>query len=373
MNCRNRLFKVNNPFDTHSTEELFFQAVKESFEYHYNNCPDYKSIMQNLDFAPANLRGSDDLGKIPFLPTVFFKNHRMFSMPSYKMLVKATSSGTKGKFSIIGMEASALLCGFLMVWRIGNWRKLFSFKPVNYIVLGYQPHKDNQTAAAKTAFGATLFAPAISRTYALKYEKDGYAPDLEGVIDALERHSRSKFPVRLIGFPSYLYFVLKMMDERGFQYKLQKGSKVLLGGGWKQHFTEQVEKNILYHLVKKVLGIEESDIIEFFSAVEHPVLYCDCNNHHFHVPVYSRVIIRDVGTLQPLEKGQIGLINLITPMVKATPIVSVMTDDLGVLHDGSECGCGISSPFLEIIGRVGLKEIKTCAAGAEEQLKGVTL
>ena len=55
-------------------------------------------------------------------------------------------------------------------------------------------------------------------------------------------------------------------------------------------------------------------------------------------------------------------------MVKATPILSVMTDDLGVLHDGSECGCGVDSPFLEIIGRVGMKEIKTCAAGAAELL-----
>ena len=45
-----------------------------------------------------------------------------------------------------------------------------------------------------------------------------------------------------------------------------------------------------------------------------------------------------------------------------------MTDDLGVLHDGGECGCGCNSPFLEIIGRVGLKEIKTCAAGAAELL-----
>lgn len=54
-------------------------------------------------------------------------------------------------------------------------------------------------------------------------------------------------------------------------------------------------------------------------------------------------------------------------MVKATPILSVMTDDLGILHDGG-CGCGIDSPYLEIIGRVGVKDIKTCAAGAAEIL-----
>jgi hypothetical protein len=94
------------------------------------------------------------------------------------MAIKATSSGTKGKFSNIGFELSGLLCGLRMVLKIGNWRKLFSLKPVNYIVFGYKPHRNNRTAVTKTAFGATLFAPAISRTYTLKYEKDRYIPDL---------------------------------------------------------------------------------------------------------------------------------------------------------------------------------------------------
>ena len=75
-----------------------------------------------------------------------------------------------------------------------------------------------------------------------------------------------------------------------------------------------------------------------------------------------------MNTLEPLPHGQVGLVNLISPMVRATPILSVMTDDLGVLHDGGTCGCGITSPYLEIIGRVGLKDIKTCAAGAAELL-----
>ena len=113
--------------------------------------------------------------------------------------------------------------------------------------------------------------------------------------------------------------------------------------------------------------------MEFYGAVEHHILYCDCIHHHFHVPVYSRVIIRDVHSLEPVENGTPGLVNLLTPMVKATPILSVMTDDLGVLHEGGECGCGNPSPYLEILGRIGLRDIKTCAAGAAEILKGVGL
>jgi phenylacetate-coenzyme A ligase PaaK-like adenylate-forming protein len=120
--------------------------------------------------------------------------------------------------------------------------------------------------------------------------------------------------------------------------------------------------------VHDVLGIEEKNCVEFFGAVEHPILYIDCEHHHFHVPAYARVIIRDPDTFKPVPNGQIGLINLLTPMVEGTPLLSIMTDDLGILHDEG-CSCGAQSPWLEIIGRVGIKDITTCAQGAEDLLK----
>lgn len=371
MNYSKRLFRIKNPFDTERTNELFLNAIRENCEFQYENCPEYKKLLDELHFVPADLKSYEDIGKLPFLPTVFLKKHRIYSMPKRKMLIKATSSGTSGKFSEIGFELEGLLNGLHMVINVAKPRKLLSLCPSNYIVFGYRPHKSNRTAVTKTAFGYTLFTPALSRTYALKYKDGKYTPDLEGVIEAIVKYSKSGFPLRFIGFPSYTYFVMKMMDERGIYVKLPKNSKIMLGGGWKQFYKEQEDKETMYALAKKVLGLEEEAIIESFGAVEHPILYCDCKRHHFHIPIYSRVIIRDVNTLDPVENGKIGLVNLITPMIKATPILSIMTDDLGILHDASECDCGIQSPYLEIIGRVGLKDIKTCAAGAAEALSGM--
>lgn len=368
MSRRRKLFRTKKPFDTENTQELFYMAAKENCEYHYKHCEEYRKIADGEGFSPDMLKSYEDVQKIPFIPTLLFKNHGMFSMPRRRMLIKATSSGTKGKFSRIGFDTGGLLCGFHMVMKITRYRKLLSPVPANYIVFGYQPKRANKTAVAKTAFGTTLLAPALKRTYALRYKDGKYEADLESVIKAIQKYSRSKFPMRTIGFPAYTYFVMKMMDERGIYLKMPKNSKLMLGGGWKQFYTEQVDKDTFYALAKKVLDIDDRNIIEFFGAVEHPILYCDCENHHFHIPAYSRVIIRDVNTLEPLENGKIGLVNLLTPMVKATPILSVMTDDLGVIHDGNECGCGLTSPYLEIIGRVGLRDIKTCAAGAAELL-----
>ena len=88
--------------------------------------------------------------------------------------------------------------------------------------------------------------------------------------------------------------------------------------------------------------------------------------------MYARVIIRDPRTLAPVPMGTPGVVNLLTPMIWATPVVSILTDDLGVLHPsepGGGCPCGKRSPWLEILGRAGMGEIRTCAAGAEEILK----
>ena len=52
------------------------------------------------------------------------------------------------------------------------------------------------------------------------------------------------------------------------------------------------------------------------GAVEHPIFYNTCPRHHFHVPIYSRVLIRDPATLEPLPMGQVGLVNLISPLIR---------------------------------------------------------
>ncbi len=368
MKFTKKLFKMKTPFELEKSNELFLKAMRENCGFQYRNCPEYKQILDNAGFSPDNLKEYGDIERLPFIPTLFFKRNRLYSMPERKIFIHATSSGTSGTFSDIGFELGGLLCGLDMVITIAKRWGLLSPVPCNYIILGYRPHKSNKTAVAKTAYGYTLFAPALSRTFALKYNDGKYSPDLDGIINAIVRHSKSRFPLRFIGFPSYTYFVMKLMEERGISVRLPKRSLIMLGGGWKQFYKEQADKGEFYALAKKVLGLDEKNIIEAFGAAEHPILYCDCEKHHFHVPVYSRIIIRDVHTLEPLPNGQVGLVNLITPMVRATPILSIMTDDLGILHDGDSCGCGIKSPYLEIIGRVGLRDIKTCAAGAAEIL-----
>ncbi|MBQ1729988.1 MAG: acyl-protein synthetase [Oscillospiraceae bacterium] len=368
MKYRRRLFRQPEPYDTEGTDELFAAAARENCSYAYAHCPEYKTILDAEGFSPDGLQSAQDLASLPFIPTALFKRRRLLSIPRRRLPVVVTSSGTSGHASEIGFSFGDLWAGLKMVLRVCRQRRLISPKPCHYVVFGYQPNRHNRTGVSKTAFGVTLFTPALSRTYALRWQDGKYVLDLKAVQAAIVKHSRSRFPLRFMGFPSYAWFLMKQMDDQGVRVQLPKGSKLMLGGGWKQFYTEEVEKPVFYALAKKVLGLEETDIIEFYGAVEHPILYCDCERHHFHVPIYSRVLIRDARTFEPVQNGTPGLVNLISPMVCGTPLLSVMTDDLGVLRDG--CACGRKSPYLEILGRVGLSDIKTCAAGASEILNG---
>ena len=370
MKFRDRLFSYKDPYDLAGSSGLFAAAMQEACRYQKDHNPEYARLLEARGFEPSMITDEASLASLPVIPTAVFKKHKLATPAGLSGIIgiTATSSGTSGSMSVIRYDIGTLWQALKMTIRVTARRRLWSLKPCNYVVFGYKPHIGNRTAVTKTATGATLFAPGLCRVYALKYVNGEYSPDLEGVIAAMQKFVKSRFPARFMGFPSYTYFVMKMMKDRGLAVKLPEGSLIMLGGGWKQFYREQVDKGEFYALAREVLGVPEENIVEFFGAAEHPILYCDCPAHHFHVPVYGRVVIRDVNTLEPLPEGQIGLVNLLTPLVKSAPLLSVMTDDLGVLHDGRNCPCGCSSPYLEIIGRVGMAEIKTCAAGADERL-----
>lgn len=365
---RKKLFSYRNLYDINGTDALFIDAIKGSIKHHTANCPEYGDILSRHKFNYSVINSTEDLHMIPALPTLFLKSHSLFSIPYDKLLFKASSSGTKGKASKVGLDYKSSWFAFKMVWRTFSYYNLLSLRPTNYIVLGFEPSGHNHMGAVQTAYGTTLAAPALHREYALKDTGNSYELNLEGIKNSLLKYEKQGHPVRFMGFPAYFLFMLEYLKDSGINLKLPAKSKVFLAGGWKQFFTQKVDKHELYSLSEEILGISEENFRDFFGAVEHPVVYCDCKNHHFHVPVYSRVIIRDVKTLKPVPSGTAGLMNLITPLVGSMPLISIMTDDLAVMHDSHECGCGINSPWFEILGRVGLQDIKTCAAGAAELL-----
>ena len=231
MKLRRKLFASKDPYDC-TKPQLFLDACKENIDYLITHCDDYKKIADGLGVHTAeDIACPED---IPVIPTMLMKQH---DFRAGRYLVMATSSGTSGKKSHVRFEFGALMAALKMSIRVTRYHGIMTAKPCRYIVMGYKPHRSNKTAVAKTAYLTTFLAPAISRKFILKHTPDGYKPDFESIVNALRKYEKGKAPVRFMGFPSYTLFLFRILEERGLSFKLPKGSKVMLGGGWKQFYS----------------------------------------------------------------------------------------------------------------------------------------
>ena len=369
MKYRRKLFLSKDIYNLPPTDQTFVNAMKDNIAFHMENCLEYKEILDSFGFVVDDLNSVEDLWKIPPLPTSYLKNKTLLSKPYDKLLIRTTSSGTGGKKTLSGYDKSSALCALSMALKVLRFHNLISFRRTNYIVLGVKPDKNNQTATAKALTYFTILAPAKKIEYAVKLVNGEYQVDVESLVKAVVKFGKEEKPVRIIGFPAYFKLFLAELASRNIKLNLHGHSKVLLGGGWKTFFAEEISKEELYAMAKDQLGIRRQNFKDHFSTAEHPVNYVACEMNHFHVPVFSRVIIRGVNTLKPVENGTPGVLNLITPILSSAPYGSIITDDIAVLRDN--CGCGVVSPYVDIIGRVGLSNIRTCTQQASEFLKNL--
>ena len=114
--------------------------------------------------------------------------------------------------------------------------------------------------------------------------------------------------------------------------------------------------------VGRWLGIPTANVRDLYGMVEHGVPYCECERHRMHVPIYSRVFVRDPISLEVLAPGSEGLLQFVTPYHNSFPAISLLTTDKGMLLP--DCRCQRRSPVLKLLGRAGVSKHKGCAIAA---------
>lgn len=371
MSARERLIRYADVYDQAGSSEIFMEAMRDCVRHHMDNNEFFRNYMAEAGFSADDLRTEDDLQKIPVIHANFFKKYVVLSMDRDQIVEHATSSGTSGQKSQMFFDQDSLDFGNDMISNEFRYFGFLSDEPTNYLLFTYEPAQlSKDLGTAKTDVGLLRYAPVNEKFFALRYNGQGHDFDVYGTIRALEEYEKQGMPVRIFGFPSFLYFTVRQMKETGYRpLKLNPGSMTMLGGGWKGYADKQISKTELYAMVEEMLGIPAENCRDGYGSTEHSVPYFECPNHHFHIPVYSRMLIRDVKTLEPLPYGQAGFANFITPHLLSVPAVSVLMGDMAVLHAPEECGCGINTPFMEIIGRAGTGKGKSCAITASELLK----
>ncbi len=363
------LFDIKDAFNhTKDTDELFKKAMNEALRWHASKCPDFKEFLalQGL----TNFKEDIEIEQIPPVMVTCFKEFKLASIPDERVKLELTSSGTGGRKSAIILDAKSYKRILKIVDNIfGSLGLLDRKQRVNYLCFTYDPKYAENVG---TAFSDKILTGLTARRsvfYAIKWdeEKQDFTFDVKATAQKLRAFAKRPEPVRILGFPAYLWEVCDWLEERGVTLEFNKDSYVLTGGGWKMNKDKEVTKDIFKDRVSKVIGIKHENVRDMFGMVEHGIPYMDCEAGRLHVPIYGKACALEPETLQPVKNGEEGLLYLMTPYLTSYPSIALLTTDKAVIEDN--CPCGRNGNTIRIVGRAGLAKHKGCAINALELLK----
>ncbi|CDG19722.1 putative Long-chain-fatty-acid--luciferin-component ligase [Xenorhabdus poinarii G6] len=351
-------------------DELFNHAMRELTQYHCDHTPGYEQWLLDHGLDKQALMTLEDWSSLPLLFANYFKRNLILS-DSARDALELTSSGTTGQKSRMRYDAASIKAAQHMVDCIFDYYGWNTpDQPCNYLLLSYEPAGAITLGTAYTDQFLCKYAPVNRAYYALRHNGQGNEFDPFGTITALQQFAQEGLPVRIFGFPAFLWFTLQRMQQMGLPaLTLHPESLVFLGGGWKTHADKSIPKKELYQRLTEQLGIPDIRCRDGYGSVEHPVPYVECSHHHFHVPVYARAYVRHTASLECQPYGEPGFLHFTSPFITSCPAHSIVTSDLAVLHPGKHCGCEIETDWFELLGRAGTSKNRSCAIAASELIK----
>ena len=296
---------------------------------------------------------------VPAVPVTMFKWFNLATRPDQEIMKTLRSSGTTNQVpSIIPLDKqtmhnqtralSSILSSFM-----GKQRRVFlviDHEGINSPIHAF-------TARTAGVRGLSLYAKKV--LYLLK-EEDGILTLNTEALDTL-RAMDPETPLYAFGFTYIIWsvFVQKM---------LQSGSifsfhNLLLfhSGGWKKLKDQEVSKEFFSENLAEIFGTIPSQIIDFYGMAEQTgIIFPDCQFGNKHVPIFSKVIIRDIQTLRPCNPGETGLIEVMSVLPQSYYGQAVLTEDIGSVEGLDGCPCGRRGIYFRIKNRVELAEIRGC-------------
>ena len=83
-----------NGLGAEKKHNFMLQAMRQLTQWHSQQCPNYRQVMQALQITPSRLERLED---VPYLPVRLFKEFDLLSVPRDQVFKKMTSSGTSGQ------------------------------------------------------------------------------------------------------------------------------------------------------------------------------------------------------------------------------------------------------------------------------------
>ncbi len=345
---------------------IFLAAMQENYQFQYEQQPYVRALASRYDFSPAKLKTHEDIFHVPPIFVETMKYHRFLSIPEDQVAMGLTSSGTGGQktqalFDTEGLERIQTISA-----RIFKDIGFCSDRPAGYLMFSYSREDAREIGTSWSDEQEMGCAPVDDARWLLRKGPDGrFDFDVKEAAQALVELAQ-KGPVRMLGFPAFMFQTLEEIERTGIKIKVHPDSFVIAGGGWKNHAGKPMTQNEFAAELEQRLGLPRTNVRDLYGMVEHGIPYCSCPEGHHHVPVFSRVALRHPVTLERLAHGEEGLLQLISPWNVAQPNCSVLSTDLVRINTG--CPCGIPGEYISSIRRGGNTKHKGCAISAQEIL-----
>ncbi len=361
--------RIKDPLTwTKEKNQLMVEACRELATFHYHHNKDIAFLYDRHTFKPNEIAHESDLEKIPVLGVTAMKYHLLTSLPHDQVVLRLTSSGTRGQKTQIWFDQASLDRCQAMLEEYWRQEGFITSEKQNYVLFGYSPEDAKNLGIAFADENQMRFAPKAHVTHALKMREGSWYFDRENLLREFERCQESAHPTRIFGMPAFIHEFLLFLKEKGKSYRLHPDSLIMTGGGWKAAEDQRITRELFREECAHHFQVSTDRMRDGYGMAEHCAPYNECRAHRFHIPVYTRVIVRDPVTMQVLSPGEEGLLELVTPFNAMMPNLTLLTTDWGKI-DSDPCPCGFESPTFQILGRAGITKHKGCALHADEIVK----
>jgi len=356
---REELFSLK-PFELPKIKkrEYYKEILKDMTKAHYDNCKEYANLLDVLSFDVTELHEPEEY---PFLPVRLFKELDLKSVATEEVVKTMTSSGTTGQKvskiyldKVTSMNQSAALVRITADMLGGKRFPMLIIDTKNVI-------KDRRMFSARGAgiLGFSMFGR--DTTYALD---ENMQLDYEVVEAFLEKYKGE--PILLFGFTFIVWeHFYKELKKCGRKLDLSMGV-LLHGGGFKKLASEAVDNDTYKRCLNEVCGIER--VCNYYGMVEQTgSIFMECECGRLHASNYSDIIIRNPYDFSVCEKGEKGLIQLISLLPDSYPGHSILSEDLGELTGEDDCPCKRMGKTFVIHGRIAKAEVRGCSDTYEKK------
>ena len=318
----------------------------------YHNVEYYRKKMQAEGLEPGDIKGIEDLDKLPFTTKDDLRDtypFGMFAVDNSQITRIHASSGTTGKATVVGYTRKD----------IDVWSECVA-RCITMAGLGKED-------TIQVAYGYGLFTGGLGAHYG--------AEEMGATVVPMSTGNTKKLVTMMVDFgvtgimctPSYLLHIAETIEEMGVKDKIKLKASINGAEPWTEKMRTQIERQ---------LGIHAHDIYGL-SEIMGPGVATDCQFHeglHIHEDHFLPEIV-DQNTLKPLRDGMTGELVISTLTKEGLPLIRYRTHDLSRIVPG-DCPCGSPYPRIgTLIGRtddmVKVKGVNIFPSQIEELLSSI--